>query len=52
VRRFAAEQDLWVQEVYTCDANGNVKVNIQNTAAQEGQEYRLGRWAKRAGSAK
>jgi molecular chaperone DnaK (HSP70) len=52
VRRFAAAQDLWVEEVYTCDANGNVKVNIHNTAAEEGSEYKLGRWAKKAGSGK
>src|SRR5580704_243766 len=50
VRRFAAAQDLWVEEVYTCDANGNVKVDIHDTAAKRSHEYKLGRWAKRANS--
>jgi hypothetical protein len=52
VRRYPAAKDQWVEEVYTCDANGNVKVSIHNTLAQEGNEYRLGRWAKRASNAK
>jgi molecular chaperone DnaK (HSP70) len=50
VRRIASAEDLWVEEVYTCDANGNVKVNIHDTAAKQAHEYRLGRWAKRANS--
>jgi molecular chaperone DnaK (HSP70) len=50
VRRFAAAQDLWVEEVYTCDANGNVKVDIHDTATKRSHEYKLGRWAKRANS--
>src|SRR6516164_5921825 len=48
VRRLASAEDLWVEEVYTCDANGNVKVKIHDTAAKQAHEYRLGRWAKRA----
>jgi molecular chaperone DnaK (HSP70) len=52
VSRYTASQDQWVEEVYTCDANGNVKVNIHNTLAEEGNEYKLGRWAKRAGNAR
>ena len=50
VRRIASAEDLWVEEVYTCDANGNVKVKIHDTAAKQAHEYRLGRWAKRANS--
>ena len=50
MRRLASAEDLWVEEVYTCDANGNVKVKIHDTAAKQAHEYRLGRWAKRANS--
>jgi molecular chaperone DnaK len=46
VRRYGATQDLWVEEIYTCDANGNVKVKIHNPTAEQTHEFRLGRWAK------
>ncbi|MGB7435945.1 MAG: hypothetical protein WBQ61_00825 [Candidatus Acidiferrum sp.] len=48
VRRYPTAQNLWVEEVYTCEANGTVKVKIQDSGAQRAHEYRLGRWAKRA----
>ncbi|MGB7437116.1 MAG: Hsp70 family protein [Candidatus Acidiferrum sp.] len=51
VRRYLTVQNLWVEEVYTCDANGTVKVKIQDSGADRAHEYRLGRWAKRAKSA-
>ena len=51
VRRSPAAQNQWVEETYTCDANGSVKVKIHNTNGDEAHEYRLGRWAKRAKSA-
>ena len=33
-----------VEEEYTCDANGMVKVTIWNRSAAYGREYTLGRW--------
>jgi molecular chaperone DnaK (HSP70) len=51
VRRYPGAQNQWVEEVYTCDANGAVKVKIHNTNGDQAHEYRLGRWAKRAKSA-
>jgi molecular chaperone DnaK len=46
VQRYAAAQDSWVEEFYTCDANGDVRVKIKNSGAKETHEYRLGRWSK------
>lgn len=46
VRRYAAPQELSIEEEYTCDANGDVAVRIRNTGTQQTSEYRLGRWAK------
>jgi molecular chaperone DnaK (HSP70) len=46
VRRYAATQELWIEEVYTCDANGDVRVKIHIPAAKRTHEYRLGRWSK------
>jgi molecular chaperone DnaK (HSP70) len=46
VRRYAATQDLWVEEVYTCDANGDVRVKIHIPTAKQTYEYRLGLWSK------
>ena len=34
-----------VEEEYTCDANGMVKVTIWNRSAAYGREYTLGRWS-------
>ena len=39
-------RNLWVEEVYTCDANGDVRVKIHNASAKQTHEYRLGRWSK------
>jgi molecular chaperone DnaK len=50
VRRDSALLDLWVEEVYTCDANGNVRVKIYNPTAEQTHEYRLGRWSKEIAS--
>lgn len=52
VRRSPAAESSWVEEEYTCDANGNVKVKIHNSVAEKAQEYRLGRWSKRGHSAR
>jgi molecular chaperone DnaK (HSP70) len=46
VRRRGPEQEQWIQEEYTCDASGDVKVKISDTLMQQANEYRLGRWSK------
>jgi molecular chaperone DnaK (HSP70) len=46
VRRYAAPQELMVEEEYTCDANGDVGVRIRDKITQQANEYRLGRWSK------
>jgi molecular chaperone DnaK (HSP70) len=46
VHRYTAAKDLWIEEEYTCDANGNVRVKIHNHSAKQAHEYRLGRWSK------
>ena len=51
VRRDGGTRGLWVEEEYTCDANGAVTVKIHNATAQKTDEYRLGRWSKRGKAA-
>jgi molecular chaperone DnaK len=46
VRRFAAAQTLWMEEEYTCNANGEVKVKIRDKQTEQCNEYRIGRWSK------
>jgi molecular chaperone DnaK (HSP70) len=46
VHRYAPEQERRIQEEYTCDANGDVRVKILDTITEEPYEYRLGRWSK------
>jgi molecular chaperone DnaK (HSP70) len=46
VHRYAPEQERRIQEEYTCDANGDVRVKILDTITEEAHEYRLGRWSK------
>jgi molecular chaperone DnaK (HSP70) len=46
VRRYAPKQDLWIEEEYTCDANGDVKVKIRDRYTEQTDEYLLGRWSK------
>ena len=46
VHRYAPGQERRIQEEYTCDANGDVRVKILDTIAEETHEYRLGRWSK------
>ncbi len=38
--------DVRIEEEYTCDANGAVKVRISDKLAEFAHEYRLGRWAR------
>jgi molecular chaperone DnaK (HSP70) len=46
VRRYAAPQELVIEEEYTCDANGDVEVKIRDKFTQQTNEFRLGRWSK------
>jgi molecular chaperone DnaK (HSP70) len=46
VHRYAPAQERWIQEEYTCDANGDVKVKIRDTIKEQANEHRLGRWSK------
>ena len=46
IRRYSPAQDRWIQEEYTCDANGDVKVKILDTITAQANEHRLGRWSK------
>jgi molecular chaperone DnaK (HSP70) len=46
VERGEPRGDVLMEEEYTCDANGAVKVRISDKRAEFAHEYRLGRWAK------
>jgi molecular chaperone DnaK (HSP70) len=46
VQRYTPAQERWIQEEYTCDANGDVKVKIRDTVTEQENEHRLGRWSK------
>jgi molecular chaperone DnaK (HSP70) len=46
VQRYVPAQDRLIQEEYTCDANGDVRVKIRDTISEETNEHRLGRWSK------
>ncbi len=46
VSRFAAPRDLLVQETYTCDSSGNLRVAISTESTGFIREYRIGHWSK------
>lgn len=46
IRRVTPAQELLIEEEYTCDANGAVKVKIRDKVTQQANQYRLGRWSK------
>jgi len=46
VRRFAGREGRVIEEEYTCNSNGNLKVRIREKAAEYAKEYRLGHWSK------
>ena len=46
VRRLAPPPGLLIEEEYTCDANGDVKVSIRDKSTHRAHDYRLGRWSK------
>jgi molecular chaperone DnaK (HSP70) len=52
VRRIVPAQDQLIEEEYTCDAGGSVKVRIADKSTQQVNEYRLGRWSKNGKPAK
>ena len=45
-RRFAPGEGPLVEEEYTCDSNGQLKVRISDKSTDYVQEYRLGHWSK------
>jgi len=46
VQRGWPRNDVWVEEEYTCEANGGVKVRISDKLSDFSSEFRLGKWAK------
>jgi molecular chaperone DnaK len=46
VVRYTSPEELFIEEEYTCDANGDVEVKIRDKMTQRTNEYRLGRWSK------
>ena len=44
--RFAPGEGPLVEEEYTCDSSGQLKVRISDKGADFSQEYRLGAWSK------
>jgi molecular chaperone DnaK (HSP70) len=46
VQRVLSAQGLLIEEEYTCDANGDLKVSIRDKSTQRSHEYRLGRWSR------
>lgn len=37
----------WIEEDYSCDSSGRIRVTISNRSAGYGREYNLGRWSDR-----
>jgi molecular chaperone DnaK (HSP70) len=35
----------WIEEEYTCDSSGQIRVTISNRSAGYGREFQLGRWS-------
>lgn len=35
----------WIEEEYTCDSSGQIRVTISNRSAGYGRDYELGRWS-------
>jgi hypothetical protein len=46
VQRWIPAKEQWIQEEYTCDASGDVRVKIHDTVSKLVNEYRLGRWSR------
>ncbi len=45
VRRFVPPQDLVIEEEYSCDSDGKLKVRISDKFSDKVTEYRLGQWS-------
>jgi molecular chaperone DnaK len=45
VSRNLDDGGAWVEEEYSCDSSGRIRVTIRNTAAGYSREYELGRWS-------
>lgn len=52
VQRFVPPHELLIEEEYSCDFNGNLKVRIMDKFTEGVTEYRLGHWSKDAKPAK
>lgn len=52
VERGSPRGDVWVEEEYTCEANGAVKVRISDKLSDFASEFRLGKWARNGKLAK
>jgi hypothetical protein len=46
IHRMAPAREVLIEEEYTCDASGEVKVRIRDKSTERSHEYRLGRWSK------
>jgi molecular chaperone DnaK len=46
IHRMAPAREVLIEEEYTCDASGEVKVSIRDKSTQRLHEYRLGRWSR------
>lgn len=46
IHRITPAREVLIEEEYTCDASGEVKVSIRDKSTQRSHEYRLGRWSK------
>jgi molecular chaperone DnaK (HSP70) len=46
IRRYVPAPERWIQEEYSCDASGDVRVKIHDTISKHANEYRLGRWSR------
>ena len=52
VERGLPRGDVWVEEEYTCEANGGVTVRISDKMSGFSSEFRLGKWARNGKPAK
>ena len=46
IERGWPRNDVWVEEEYTCEANGGVKVRISDKLSDFSSEFRLGKWSR------
>jgi len=46
ITQFVPSDEMFIEEAYTCDSNGNVAVRIRDSSTNHIREYRLGHWSK------